>query len=57
MLKNALRKIFEKNCLESVPEQLDLKRIIIAKQTLWKKFYGKKEIKKLIAKSTPEEAI
>jgi CRISPR system Cascade subunit CasA len=52
VLKNAIRNIIEKNCFGAVPEQLDLKRIIVANQSIWKKFYSNKEIKKLIAKST-----
>jgi CRISPR system Cascade subunit CasA len=56
VLQIALRQIFEKNCFESMPEELDLKRIVTAKQALWKKFFSNKAIKNLIAKSTEEEA-
>ena len=55
-LKKSVFQIFEKATLESTPENLDLKRIISAKKTLRKKFYGNKSIKNLKAKATHEEA-
>lgn len=54
-LEKSVFQIFEKVTLESTPEDLDLKRIISAQQTLRKKFYGNKSIKNLKAKSTHEE--
>ncbi len=55
-LEKSVFQIFEKATLESIPENLDLKRIISAQQTLRKKFYGNKSIKNLKAKATHEEA-
>jgi len=55
-LEKSVFKIFEKATLESTPEDLDLKRIIFAQQTLRKKFYGNKSIKNLKAKATHKEA-
>jgi len=54
-LEKSVFQIFEKATLESMPEDLDLKRIISAQQTLRKKFYGNKSIKNLKAKATHEE--
>lgn len=56
VLRKTVTQIFEKNCLETTPEDLDLKRVVAARQTMWKKFYGNKAIKSLITKSTKEEA-
>ncbi|MCB2180764.1 MAG: type I-E CRISPR-associated protein Cse1/CasA [Desulfobulbaceae bacterium] len=56
VLKKIMGQIFETNCFESEPEDLDIKRIVLAKQTLWKQFFGNKAIKNLIAKSIHEEA-
>ncbi len=56
VLEKFVFQIFEKATLESTPEDLDLKRIISAQQTLRKKFYGNKSIKNLKAKATHEEA-
>lgn len=55
VLEKFVFQIFEKATLESTPEDLDLKQIISAQQTLRKKFYGNKSIKNLKAKSTHEE--
>ncbi len=46
--------IFERATLCSAPEDLDLKRIILAKQTLKKNFYGNKEVKKLRIRASEE---
>jgi len=56
ILEKSVFEIFEKATLESTPEDLDLKRIISAQQTLKKKFYGNKSIKNLKAKSIHEGA-
>ncbi len=48
--------LFETATLETVPEDLDLKRIIAAQNTLKKKFYGNKTIKNLKAKAQQQEA-
>ena len=56
VLEKFVFQIFEKTTLVSTPEDLDLKRIIFAQQTLRKKFYGNKSIKNLKAKATHEEA-
>jgi len=53
MEKNVFQ-IFERATLDSVPEGLDLKRIILAKQTLKKNFYGNKEVKKLRTRASEE---
>ena len=56
---NSLQKnvfqIFERATLDSVPEDLDLKRIILAKQALKKKFYNNREIKKLKTRAREDE--
>ncbi|EFK08613.1 CRISPR system CASCADE complex protein CasA [delta proteobacterium NaphS2] len=49
--------IFEESTLESAPEGLDLKRIVLAKQELKKRFYGNKRVKDLKAKSTIREGV
>ena len=55
-LEKSIFQIFEKATLESTPENLDMKRIISAQQTLTKRFYGNKTVKNLKAKATHEEA-
>jgi CRISPR system Cascade subunit CasA len=47
--------IFEHATMSSNPEDLDLKRIVAANQSLKKKFYGNKHIKTLRAKAIKEE--
>jgi len=54
-LEKFVFQIFEKATLETTPEDLDLKRIISAQQSLKKSFYGNKTIKNLKAKATIEE--
>ena len=54
-LEKQTRLVFETATLESTPQDLDLKRIIAAKNELWKKFYGNKAIKNLKLKAIPEE--
>ena len=54
-LEKQTRLVFETATLESTPQDLDLKRIIAAKNELWKKFYGNKAIKNLKLKASPEE--
>ena len=54
-LEKQTRQVFETATLESTPQDLDLIRIIAAKNALWKKFYGNKAIKNLKLKATPEE--
>ena len=51
-LEKAVFHIFEKMTMEVTPEDLDLKRIISAQQSLRKNFYGNKPIKNLKAKAT-----
>lgn len=46
-LQRTVFKIFENATLASIPENLDLKRIVEAKNGLRKKFYGNKAIKNL----------
>jgi CRISPR system Cascade subunit CasA len=53
MERNMFR-IFERATLDSIPEGLDLKRIILAKQTLKKNFYGNKEVKKIKIRANEE---
>ena len=55
-LQKHLFQIFATATLESIPEDLDLKRIIAAQNTLRRKFYGNKSIKHLKAKAMQEEA-
>lgn len=55
-LEKCVFHIFEQATLETTPEDLDLKRIISARQSLKKSFYGNKTIKNLKAKTTIEEA-
>ena len=47
--------LFEKSALESIPEDIDFKRVMAAKNILKKKFYNNKIIKSLKAKATYEE--
>jgi len=54
-LEKFVFQIFEKATLETSPEDTDLKRIISARQSLNKNFYGNKIIKDLKAKATIEE--
>lgn len=56
VLELSIFRIFEKATLEASPEDIELKRIILARQTLKEKFYRNKIIKSLLAKSTHEEA-
>jgi len=53
MEKNVFQ-IFESVTLGSTPEGLDLKRIILARQTLKKNFYGNKEVTKLRKRASEE---
>ncbi len=55
-LQRTVFQIFESATLASVPEDLDLKRIIAAKNSLRKKFYGNKAIKNLKIKMQQEAA-
>lgn len=55
-LQKQVFRIFETATLENVPEDLDLKRIIAARNELKKRFYGNKAIKNLKVKATLEEA-
>ncbi|MGR9116779.1 MAG: type I-E CRISPR-associated protein Cse1/CasA [Gammaproteobacteria bacterium] len=55
-LRNNMFQIFETATLETIPEDLDLKRIIAAKNELSKKFHGNKAIKNLKTKAMEEEA-
>lgn len=52
--KNMFR-IFEKETLNSVPEDLDMKRIITARKNMQKQFYINKEIKNLSTRAKDEE--
>ena len=54
-LEKQMFRIFETATLGSMPEDLDLKRIIAAQNTLTKKFYGNKTIKHLKEKATQTE--
>lgn len=56
VLRNKMFQIFETATLETIPEDLDLKRIIAAKNELSKKFHGNKAIKNLKTKAQEEEA-
>ena len=47
--------IFEHATMSANPEDMDLKRIVLANKDLKKKFYGNKEIKSLRAKSIKED--
>ena len=51
LLKKTVFHIFDRNCFDSIPEDLDLKRIVAAKQELGKKFYANRTIKALIRQS------
>ncbi len=53
-LEKNVFQIFERATLDSVPEDLDLKRIVLAKQTLRKNFYGNKEVKNLRIRAREE---
>lgn len=53
-LEKNVFQIFERATLDSIPEELDLKRIILAKQTLKKNFYANKEVKKLRNRASEE---
>ncbi len=55
-LQRTVFQIFESATLASVPEDLDLKRIVAAKNSLRKKFYNNKAIKNLKIKMQEEEA-
>ena len=55
-LQNKMFQIFETSTLETIPEDLDLKRIIAAKNELRKKFHGNKAIKNIKAKAKEEES-
>lgn len=54
-LQRQLFAVFENATLAATPEDLDLKRIILAKNNLAKKFHGNKTIKNLKAKAQPEQ--
>ena len=54
-LQKQMRQVFETATLESIPEDLDLKRIVVAQKALQRKFYGNKTIKHLRAKAMQEE--
>ncbi len=56
VLVRTVMDIFEQNCFESIPEDLDLKRIVLARKLLIKKIYGNKVIKNLQEKAKQEEA-
>jgi len=55
-LQRKVFQIFETETMQSTTEDLDLKRIIAAKNTLRKKFHGNKAIKNLKTKMQEEEA-
>lgn len=55
-LQREVFQLFDSATIATVPEDLDLKRIIRAKNTLRKKFYGNKAIKTLKTKMQSEEA-
>lgn len=54
-LRKHIFQVFETATLETIPEDLDLKRIINARNTLGQKFHGNKTIKNLRAKASQEE--
>ncbi|PPD35161.1 MAG: type I-E CRISPR-associated protein Cse1/CasA [Methylomonas sp.] len=54
-LQKQLFAVFENATLAATPEDLDLKRIILAKNNLGKKFHSNKTIKNLKAKAQPEQ--
>ncbi len=54
-LQKQLFAVFENATLAVTPEDLDLKRIILAKNNLGKKFHSNKTIKNLKAKAQPEQ--
>ncbi len=54
-LKKQLFAVFENATLAATPEDLDLKRIILAKNNLGKKFHSNKTIKNLKARAKPEQ--
>lgn len=56
VLEKYVFRLFETATLESIPEDLDLKRIVLANQTLKMKFYGSKTIKNLLSKGKDQEA-
>jgi len=47
--------IFEHATMSANPEDMDLKRIVLANKDLKKKFYGNKQIKSLRAKAIKED--
>jgi len=55
ILYKTMMQLFEQWTLDSPPEDLDLKRIVLAKQALQKKYYSNKNIKTMKARSQPEE--
>jgi len=56
VLQNHVFQIFNYATMSANPEDLDLKRIVAANQTLKKNFYGNKQIKSLKAKAIKEAA-
>jgi len=55
VLQQQAFQIFEHATMSANPEDMDLKRIVLANKDLKKKFYGNKEIKSLRAKSIKED--
>ncbi len=55
ILYKTMRQLFEQWTLESPPEDLDLKRIVLAQKKLQKSYFSNKHIKTMKARSQPEE--
>jgi len=57
VLQKHVFQIFEQSTMETTPEDLDLKRIVAAHQSLKKKFYGNKKVKTLKTRAIEENTV